>query len=69
MFGRHKHPNDADARRAAASEALHKSVQEYYELQDLKPDVEATVRGHLTLQQENHFAERMWRAYRGEDSQ
>lgn len=67
MFWRkHSQSDSAQRRHEEASEALHKSVQEYYDLQDLKPDVEATVRGHRKLQLDNHFAERIEKAYRGE---
>jgi hypothetical protein len=65
MFWR-RHDDEATRRRNEASEALHRAVQEYYELQDLKPDVEATVRGHRKLQLDNHFAERIEKAYRGD---
>lgn len=63
----HKHRDEGlTQRHEKASEALHQSVQEYYELQGLKPEVEATVRGHRQLQLDNHFAERIDKAYRGE---
>lgn len=67
MFGRKRRDDESVKKRHdEASEALHRSVQEYYDLQDLKPEVEATVRGHRKLQLDNHFAERIEKAYRGE---
>ena len=68
MFWRKHSANEAEVeeRNKRASEALLQSVREYYELQDLKPEVEATVRGHRQLQLDNHFAERIDKAYRGE---
>lgn len=67
MFWHKRDDDDQQKKRAVeASEALHQSVQEYYDLMDLKPEVEATVRGHRKLQLDNHFAERIEKAYRGE---
>jgi hypothetical protein len=67
MFGRSKERKmESTERRLAAEDALRKSEQDYESLQAMKPEAEATIRGHLRLQRENHFAERMWWAYRGE---
>ena len=66
MFRHRPKDDEVKQRHEQAAEALHRSVQEYYELQDLKPAVEDTVKGHKKLQLDNHFAERIDRAYRGE---
>lgn len=66
MWGHRGKKNDGA--REEANNALRQSLDEWYAVQDLKHDVEDTVRGHLKLQLENHFAERIWLAYRGEDS-
>lgn len=66
MFGRKR--NDAAAtRQSQANAALQQSVEEYALIQALKPQVEATVREHRRLQYDNHFAERIWLAYSGEE--
>jgi hypothetical protein len=67
MFWRHKAQDDIRKQRESeANAALEQSYQDYLNLQALKPEVEATVKGHVKLQLENHFAERIWIAYRGE---
>jgi hypothetical protein len=67
MFGRNKREKDSSNDQLRQAEtALEKSSSDYEFLQSLKPTAEETVRGHRKLQLENHFAERMWLAYRGE---
>jgi hypothetical protein len=49
-----------------ANDAWLQSVQDHEMLEELRPEVEATVQAHLRLQKENHFAQRLAAAYRGE---
>lgn len=65
MFGRRK--TETDIKQVQANAALRKSVEDYAAIQALKPEVEATVREHRRLQYDNHFAERIWLAYRGDE--
>lgn len=66
MWGR-KSNKDGQSVSDEARNALRQSINDWYAVQDLKPEVEATVRGHLKLQLDNHFAERIWLAYRGDE--
>lgn len=52
-----------DLRRSAASKALEKSERDYEEVQRMRPIVQDQVTKHLTLQRENHFAQRLEAAY------
>lgn len=49
-----------------AQRAIDQSQGQYDAIKALTPEVEATVQSHRKLQGENHFAERIWLAYRGE---
>lgn len=69
MFWRKKKnfkQDEHDQQSLDARAALSKSQEDYEWLQGLKPEVQETINKHLVLQRENHFAERMWFAYRGE---
>lgn len=66
MFG-HKRAKAAARRQSQANAALQQSEADYALIQALKPQVEATVREHRRLQYDNHFAERIWLAYSGEE--
>lgn len=66
FWHRKEHRTEIDERRNQADAALEKSVQDYEALQTMRPTIERTVRGHMKLQFENHFAERIDLAYRGE---
>lgn len=69
MFGRHKRDKErTDQGYQDAANAWEKSVMDKKELEAIIPAVESVVKGHLKLQLENHFAERIALAYRGEDS-
>jgi hypothetical protein len=54
---------DLDERRNSASQALEKSERDYQEVQEMRPIVQDQVRKHLTLQRENHFAQRLEQAW------
>jgi hypothetical protein len=67
MFGRRKDlTSEIASQQEEADAALEQAENDYQTIQSLRPEAEATVRGHNRLQLENHFSERMWLAYRGE---
>jgi hypothetical protein len=49
-----------------ANDAWLQSVQDQEKLEELRPQIEQTVDAHIRLQKENHFAQRLAAAYRGE---
>lgn len=65
MFGRNR-VNSNSSGESEADLAVQKSWEDYEAVQALKSDVADTVKGHLKLQMENHFSERIWLAYRGD---
>jgi phosphoenolpyruvate-protein kinase (PTS system EI component) len=49
-----------------ANNAWLQSVQDQEEVEKLRTQVEEVVQAHLKLQKDNHFAQRLAAAYRGE---
>lgn len=66
FWHRKEHKYEVTSRLEQADAALEQSMKDYEALQTMRPAIERTVRGHIRLQFENHFAERIDMAYRGE---
>ena len=64
---RKKKQDEINAQTQAAEQALRSAQEDYLTVRSLRPEVARRVAGHLRLQSNNHFQERVGLAFRGQE--